>query len=93
MLERANCARAPSDDRRRLLDTEAGDHPEEQHLALFRGEDRQQGFDALELFDVAWRPGACDEGLIVGSDNGTSWSPTFGTIIRFYDADDPACSP
>lgn len=43
------------------------------------------------LMDAAWRPGACDEGLIVGMDNGTSLSPTFGLAIRFYDASN--CSP
>ncbi len=44
------------------------------------------------LLDVAWRPRtACDEGLIVGSDSGSSFSPTFGYVIRFYDLDDPAC--
>jgi hypothetical protein len=44
------------------------------------------------LLDVAWRPRtACDEGLIVGSDSGSSFNPTFGYVIRFYDLDDPAC--
>ncbi len=44
------------------------------------------------LQGVDWRPGtACSEGLIVGSDNGTSWSPTFGLIIRFTDINDPDC--
>jgi len=49
---------------------------------------------AMYLQDVDWRPGvACDEGLMVGSDNGTQFSPTFGTIARFYDSSDPACTP
>lgn len=44
------------------------------------------------LHDVAWRPkGACDEGLIVGSDTGSSQSPNYGLVIRFYDSDDPSC--
>ncbi|HRE89500.1 MAG TPA: hypothetical protein PK095_10195 [Myxococcota bacterium] len=43
------------------------------------------------LIDLAWRPNtACDEGLIVGADSGTS-SPTFGFAIHFVDLDDPAC--
>ncbi|MCO4763420.1 MAG: hypothetical protein KC502_18025 [Myxococcales bacterium] len=46
------------------------------------------------LLDADWRPGGgCDEGLIVASDTGTSWSPTFGILIRFYDSGDPACAP
>jgi cysteine-rich repeat protein len=45
------------------------------------------------LLDVAWRPGACDEGLIVGMDNGTSTSPTFGLAIRFYDTSQTVCAP
>jgi cysteine-rich repeat protein len=45
------------------------------------------------LLDVAWRPGACDEGLIVGADNGSSLSPTFGLAVRFYDSSQPVCSP
>lgn len=45
------------------------------------------------LLDVAWRPGTCDEGLIVGMDNGSSQSPTFGLAIRFYDSAQAACSP
>ncbi len=41
---------------------------------------------------LAFRPGTdCEEGLVVGSDNGTSWSPTFGLVLRFEDAVDPAC--
>ena len=45
------------------------------------------------LLDVAWRPGvACDEGLIVGSDTGTSFSPNYGMLIRFRDLGDPACA-
>ena len=43
--------------------------------------------------DVAWRPGTCDEGLIVGMDNGSSQSPTFGLAIRFYDSAQAACAP
>lgn len=45
------------------------------------------------LMDVAWRPGSCDEGLIVGMDNGTSGSPTFGLAIRFYDSTQASCVP
>jgi hypothetical protein len=45
------------------------------------------------LMDVAWRPGTCDEGLIVGMDNGSSLSPTFGLAIRFYDTTQPTCVP
>ena len=45
------------------------------------------------LMDVAWRPGSCDEGLIVGQDNGTSTSPTFGVAIRFYDTGQSQCVP
>lgn len=45
------------------------------------------------LLDVAWRPGACDEGLIVGMDNGSSLSPTFGLAIRFYDTSQSVCVP
>ncbi|GMV40855.1 MAG: hypothetical protein AMXMBFR64_25710 [Myxococcales bacterium] len=44
-----------------------------------------------DLLAVDWRPGECDEGLIVGSDPATTWNPTFGTIIRFRDQDDPDC--
>ncbi len=45
------------------------------------------------LLDVSWRPNTpCDEGLIVGADNGSSFSPTFGYVIRFRDLNDPACS-
>ena len=44
------------------------------------------------LHAVAFRPGTdCEEGLIVGSDNGTSWSPTFGLAIRFEDPTNPHC--
>lgn len=44
------------------------------------------------LIDVAWRPNTtCDEGLIVGADNGTAFSPTFGFAIHFVDLGDPAC--
>lgn len=47
---------------------------------------------SMHLLDVAWRPGTgCDEGLIVGTDSGASFSPTFGTAIAFHDDDDPAC--
>ncbi len=45
------------------------------------------------LTDVAWRPGSCDEGLIVGMDNGTVTSPTFGVAIRFYDTGQSQCVP
>jgi hypothetical protein len=45
------------------------------------------------FLDVAFRPGACDEGLIVGQDNGTSLSPTFGTVVRFYDTTQASCVP
>lgn len=45
------------------------------------------------LLDVAWRPGACDEGLIVGSDNGSSTAPGFGLAVRFYDSLQPTCAP
>lgn len=49
------------------------------------------GASTQQLFDLAWRPNtACDEGLIVGADSGTS-SPTFGFAIHFVDLDDPAC--
>jgi len=49
---------------------------------------------SMHLLDVAWRPGtACDEGLIVGTDSGPSFSPTFGMAIRFQDQADPACPP
>ena len=50
------------------------------------------GNTTMYLQDVAWRPGTCDEGLIVGSDNGAT-SPTFGTIIRFFDPLDSECAP
>lgn len=44
------------------------------------------------LIDLAWRPNTtCDEGLIVGADSGSSFSPTFGFAIHFVDLDDPAC--
>ena len=50
------------------------------------------GNSNVHLLDVDWRPGTlCDEGLIVGTDNGTSWSPTFGLALRFVDPDDPWC--
>lgn len=48
---------------------------------------------SMHLLDAAWRPGSCDEGLIVGSDNGTSLNPTFGTVARFYDSSDTDCVP
>ena len=48
----------------------------------------------MHLLDVDWRPNvACDEGLIVGSDAGTSFEPSFGMAIRFHDSADPACAP
>lgn len=41
---------------------------------------------------AAWRPHSdCAEGLIAASDNGASWSPTFGLALRFHDTADPAC--
>ena len=47
---------------------------------------------STHLQGVDWRPStACSEGLIVGSDNGTLFNPTFGLIIRFYDINDPDC--
>jgi hypothetical protein len=47
---------------------------------------------ATELYDIAWRPGTtCDEGLIVGADLGSSFSPLYGVVIRFYDTNDGAC--
>ena len=52
------------------------------------------GHGSMHLLDVAWRPNtACDEGLIVGSDKGSAFSPAFGLVIHFYDAGDPACKP
>ena len=51
------------------------------------------GHGNMHLLDVAWRPNTlCDEGLIVGTDNGSSFNPTFGTVIRFYDSNDSACT-
>lgn len=47
---------------------------------------------SMHLLDVAWRPGACDEGLIVGTDSGPAFAPTFGYAIRFYDTNDPLCA-
>ncbi len=60
-----------------------------------------QGFAAAPYFgngnqsllDVAWRPGACDEGLAVGMDNGTASAPSFGLVLRFYDTLQPGCAP
>lgn len=46
---------------------------------------------SADPLDVDWRPVDCDEGLIVGSDPGTSWDPSYGIIIRFWDQDDPDC--
>jgi len=44
------------------------------------------------FFHAAFRPHSdCTEGLLAGSDNGTSWSPTFGLAVRFHDTADPAC--
>ncbi len=51
------------------------------------------GNSNMSLFGVDFRPGACDEGLVVGSHNGTSFSPTFATIARFWDLDDADCAP
>lgn len=49
---------------------------------------------STHLWDADWRPAsACHEGLIVGTDNGSGLSPTFGLVIRFYDVDNPSCSP
>ena len=45
------------------------------------------------LLDVAFRPGTCDEGLIVGMDNGSAGSPTFGLAVRFYDTSQTTCAP
>ena len=48
----------------------------------------------MVLRDSDWQPNnPCDGGLIVGGHSGSSFSPTFGTVIRFYDQDDPDCSP
>jgi len=50
------------------------------------------GNSNTHLQGVDWRPNSsCDEGVIVGSDNGSSTSPTFGLAIRFYDSTDPDC--
>ncbi len=52
------------------------------------------GHGNMHLLDVAWRPNTpCDEGLIVGMDNGSAFSPAFGLVIHFYDTADPACVP
>ena len=52
------------------------------------------GHGNMHLLDVAWRPNSvCDEGLIVGSDKGSSFNPAFGLIIYYYDTADPACTP
>ena len=52
------------------------------------------GTSNVHLHDVAWRPHtSCSEGLIVGADNGPSWSPQFGLMVRFYDTGDPDCDP
>lgn len=48
---------------------------------------------SMYLLAADWRPGACAEGLIVGTDSGTSWSPSYGYAIRFYDSTDLACTP
>jgi hypothetical protein len=49
------------------------------------------GGSSAHLHAAAWRPGPCEEGLIVGDDDGTSFSPTFGLLIRFVDVDDEDC--
>lgn len=52
------------------------------------------GHGNMHLLDVAWRPNSvCDEGLIVGSDKGSSFNPAFGLIVYYYDTADPACTP
>jgi hypothetical protein len=44
------------------------------------------------LHHAAFRPGsACAEGLVVSADNGPTWDPTFGMLIRFVDSGDPDC--
>lgn len=44
------------------------------------------------LHHAAFRPQAdCTEGLIVASDNGYSYAPTLGLLIRFHDSADPNC--
>jgi hypothetical protein len=46
----------------------------------------------MHLFDADWQPNtSCEGGLIVGGHSGSSFSPTFGTVIRFVDQDDPNC--
>ncbi len=50
------------------------------------------GTGSSSLMGVDWRPNsACAEGLIAGTDNGTIQNPTFGLLVRFYDATDPDC--
>jgi hypothetical protein len=50
------------------------------------------GTSSQQLQGVDFRPNtSCTEGLIVGSDNGSSFSPTFGLLARFYDSNDPDC--
>jgi hypothetical protein len=51
------------------------------------------GSSYAHLLDADWRPGTCDEGLIVGADAGSSFSPEYATIVRFRDQDDPDCEP
>ena len=51
------------------------------------------GRSSTHLLSIDWRPRSrCDEGLVSGADNGSAFSPTFGTLARFYDPDDPTCS-
>ena len=58
------------------------------------GEGPWNGVSNAHLLGIDWRPNSlCDEGLIVGADSGTSFAPTFGKVIRFYDQDDPECAP
>ena len=50
--------------------------------------------NGMVLWDSDWQPNAaCEGGLIVGGHSGSSFSPTFGTVIRFYNQDDPDCNP
>jgi len=51
------------------------------------------GRSSMHLLSIDWRPHSrCDEGLIAGADTGSAFSPTFGTLARFYDPDDPTCA-
>ncbi|MCA9515638.1 MAG: hypothetical protein KC635_11900, partial [Myxococcales bacterium] len=46
---------------------------------------------SMYLSAADWRPVPCDEGLIVGTDNVSGTSSSYGYVIRFYDSTDPAC--